>query len=126
MSKATKKAMEQVARKEAELENARKDRIERDELEELNRKTEDHLARMQRMLWEQETKAAFERRKQQQKLQAVIDLVVLIFLTVVTCVSLIILSYTGWVAWWFSIVLTMGLMMACSLRTGWLWHEIKG
>jgi cation transport ATPase len=126
MSKATKKAMEQVARKEAELEKARLERRERDELEELNRKTEDHLARMQRMLWEQETKAAFERRKQQQKLQAVIDLVVLIFLTVVTCVSLIILSYTGWVAWWFSIVLTMGLMMACSLRTGWLWHEIKG
>jgi cation transport ATPase len=126
MSKATKKAMEQVARKEAELEKARLERRERDELEELNRKTEDHLARMQKMLWEQETKAAFERRKQQQKLQAVIDLVVLIFLTVVTCVSLIILSYTGWVAWWFSIVLTMGLMMACSLRTGWLWHEIKG
>ena len=126
MSKATKKAMEQVARKEAELEKARLERRERDELDALNRKTEENLAYMQKMLWEQESKVAFERRKQQQKLQAMIDLVVLIFLAVVTCAALIVLSYTGWVEWWFSIVLTMGLLMACSLRTGWLWHEIKG
>lgn len=126
MSKATKKAMEQVAMREAAMENARQDRRERDELEALNRKTEENMAQMQKMLWEQETKAAFERMKQQKKVQAMFDLVTLVFLCVVTCVALIVLSYTGWVAWWLSIVLTLGLMMACSLRTGWLWHEIKG
>lgn len=126
MSKATKKAMEQAARKEAEFEKAWQERRERDELEALNRKTEENMAQMQKQLWEQESKAAFERRKQEKKLQALIDLVVLSFLSAVTCVSLIVLSYTGWVAWWISIALTVGLMMACSLRTGWLWHEIKG
>lgn len=126
MSKATKKAMEQAARKEAEFEKAWQERRERDELELLNRKTEENMARMQKMLWDQETKAAIERQKQQKKIQSVLDLVVLIFLTVVTCVALIVLSYTGWVAWWLSVVLTFGMMMICTFRTGWLWHEIKG
>lgn len=98
---------------------------ERAELEALNRKTDENLARMQQTMWEQKKKAEEERFLQDRKIQAVINMVAMIFLSVTICVALGVLAYTGDVAYWISGVLIVCVMTACTFRTGYLWHEIE-
>jgi hypothetical protein len=80
---------------------------------------------MQQELWEQQAKAEYARIMQEKKLKALFDLVLLVIMCAVTCAVMIALAYTGAVAWWISALLIVGLMMTCSFRSGWLWHEIK-
>ena len=143
MSKAKKKEMRQQAACEGKYEAICRDRQERDELDMLNRKTRERVDQMQQelndlqaktvlenamheaQLKEQEAKAEYARLVQEKKLKALIDLVLLVIMCAVTCAVMIALAYTGAVAWWISALLAVGLMMTCSFRSGWLWHEIK-
>jgi cation transport ATPase len=125
MSKSKKKAMRQQATCEGKYETICRERQERDELDMLNSKTRERVDRMQQELWEQQAKAEYARIMQEKKLKALFDLVLLVIMCAVTCAVMITLAYTGAVAWWISVLLTVGLLMTCSFRSGWLWHEIK-
>lgn len=125
MSKSKKKTMRQQTACEGKYEAICRDRQERDELDMLNRKTRERVDQMQQELWEQQAKAEYARLLQEKKLKALIDLVLLVIMCAVTCAVMITLAYTGAVAWWISALLIVGLMMTCSFRSGWLWHEIK-
>jgi cation transport ATPase len=125
MSKSKKKAARQQADCEGKYETICRERQERDELDMLNSKTRERVDRMQQELWEQQAKAEYARIMQEKKLKALFDLVLLVIMCAVTCAVMITLAYTGAVAWWISVLLTVGLLMTCSFRSGWLWHEIK-
>ena len=125
MSKSKKKEMRQQAACEGKYEAICRDRQERDELAMLNRKVRERVDRMQQEMLEQQVKAAYERMMQEKKLKALTDLALLVIMCAVVCTGVIALAYTGAVAWWISIPLTVGLTMTCSFRSGWLWHEIK-
>lgn len=125
MSKSKKKAMRQQAACEGKYETICRERQERDEFAALNHKTRERVDRMQQELWEQQAKAEYARLMQEKKLKALFDLALLVIMCAVTCAVMITLAYTGAVAWWISVLLTVGLLMTCSFRSGWLWHEIK-
>lgn len=125
MSKAKKKAARQQIPCEGKYEGICRDRQERDEFAVLNRKTRDRVDRMQQELWAKEAKAIYESIVLEKRVKALINLILLVIMCVVTCGAVIALAYTGAVAWWISALLIVGLMMTCSFRSGWLWHEIK-
>ena len=125
MSKSKKSAARQQAACEGKYEAICRERQERDELDMLNSKTRERVDRMQQELWEQQAKAEYEKIMQEKKLKALIDRVLLVIMCAVTCAVMITLAYTGAVAWWISILMTVGLLMTCSFRSGYLWHEIK-
>ena len=101
------------------------DYVERDELEFFNRKSEERVARMQHELWEQEVKAEKERARQEQKLNAIVNLVAMIFLCAIFIASLCTLSFTVGLDWIFTVIVSGLLVICAAFRAGYIWHEIK-
>lgn len=125
MSKAKKKEMRQQAACEGKYERICRDRQERDELDMLNRKVRERVDRMQQEMLEQQAKAAYERMMQEKKLKALTDLVLLVIVGLIVSLGVITLANMGAMAWWLSLPLAISMLVVCSFRSGWLWHEIK-
>lgn len=102
------------------------DRMERDELDFLNQRTEARVAEMRKILWEKEKKAELEQKRQERKFNAILNLVAIIIVYAVIVTALCVLSFTGNLDWMFTAIVSMLLTIACAFRAGYIWHEVKG
>lgn len=102
------------------------DRMERDELDFLNQRTEARVAEMRQILWEKEKKAELEQKRQERKFNAILNLVAIIIVYAVIVTALCVLSFTGNLDWMFTAIVSMLLTIACAFRAGYIWHEVKG
>ena len=102
------------------------DRMERDELDFLNQRTEARVAEMRQILWEKEKKAELEQKRQERKFNAILNLVAIIIVYAVIVTALCVLSFTENLDWMFTAIVSMLLTIACAFRAGYIWHEVKG
>lgn len=102
------------------------DRMERDELDFLNQRTEARVAEMRQILWEKEKKAELEQKRQERKFNAILNLVAIIIVYAVIVTALCVLSFTSNLDWMFTAIVSMLLTIACAFRAGYIWHEVKG
>ena len=125
MSKAKKKEMRQQAACEGKYEAICRDRQERDELAMLNRKVRERALVAEAVLKEQQAKAAWVNAMYEARLKALINLVLLAIVGLIVSLGVITLANMGAMAWWLSLPLAISMLVVCSFRSGWLWHEIK-
>ena len=125
MSKAKKKEMRQQAACEGKYERICRDRQERDELAMLNRKVRERALVAEAVLKEQQAKAAWVNAMYEARLKALINLVLLAIVGLIVSLGVITLANMGAMAWWLSLPLAISMLVVCSFRSGWLWHEIK-
>lgn len=102
------------------------DRMELDELDFLNHRTEERVAQMQKVMWEKEKKAELEQKRQERKFNAILNLVAIIIVYAVIVTALCVLSFTENLDWMFTAIVSMLLTIACAFRAGYIWHEVKG
>ena len=102
------------------------DRMELDELDFLNHRTEERVAQMQKGMWEKEKKAELEQKRQERKFNAILNLVAIIIVYAVIVTALCVLSFTDNLDWMFTAIVSMLLTIACAFRAGYIWHEVKG
>ena len=122
----TKNVVRVKATTEGKYKRLYQDRMERDELDFLNQRTEARVAEMRQILWEKEKKAELEQKRQERKFNAILNLVAIIIVYAVIVTALCVLSFTGNLDWMFTAIVSMLLTIACAFRAGYIWHEVKG
>ena len=101
------------------------DRIERDELEFLNKRTAERVAKMRMEIWEQEAKAALAQVKHERKFVGVTNLIAVVLFCIVAIAALCTLSFTDNLDWAITAIAVALLAICGAFRAGYLWHDIS-
>lgn len=99
---------------------------ERDELENLNRRTAERMDEMQRQLWEREAKSEYARVRQEKRLNGMLKLLGVFTLSAVITAALGLLWWLEALHWGVCLIGCAAALIAGAFRIGFICHEIRG
>ena len=101
------------------------ERMELDEIEYLNQLVAERMKRIEEAQWEREGRMERQRVQQENRMNAILQMIAIIGLYATMVVALVILAWTKVVVWWLCSSLAIGLGLCGAFRAGYYWRESK-